>query len=132
MLVIAWIVSLLASASLYRNVGFGVLGGVVFQLAVTAAFGCLAIGVLQRWRWMFFMLLVLYLLQGLSVLSLPAGISNLRMMQEPGTSDPVFADYVEGQIKTMILVAVAVSLPAFLTGIAMVVGLRKSGVWGEF
>jgi hypothetical protein len=37
-----------------------------------------------------------------------------------------------GWIASLIATFLAVSLPAFLIGIAMVIGLRKNGVWRKF
>ncbi len=78
----------------------------------------LGVGVVRRWRWTFWLVLVAFLIGG--VLRVPASILQLRGMLP--TDFPVW--YL--RLRALIgVVQVAI-------GLLMVVGYRRDGVWGSF
>jgi hypothetical protein len=87
-------------------------------LAVLAAFlGLLAVGVLRRWRWTFWLILVAFLA---GVLRVPVAILQLGgVMAADGPTWYVVFQGLIGIVQVVI-------------GLAMVAGYRRAGVWGAF
>ena len=88
-----------------------------FLVAISALIGLLGVGVIRRWRWMFWLILVAFLAGFLRV---PASLLELvGVLPESGPT-------------WYVLVQAAVGLAQFAIGLAMLSGFRKAGVWGAF
>ncbi len=90
---------------------------VAFLAALTAFIVLLTVGVLRRWRWIFWLVLVAFLA---GVLRVPVAVLQLTGV----LAADVPAWYVIFQA-VIGLVQVAI-------GLAMLAGYRRSGVWGSF
>ena len=90
---------------------------VAFLVALTGFLGLLAIGVLRRWRWIFWLVLVAFLA---GVLRVPVAILQLTGV----LAADVPAWYVAFQG--------IIGLAQVAIGLAMLAGYRRSGVWGSF
>lgn len=119
---IALVVMLAASAdvrdvTVHRMPGAGAPAIVAFVLALLAFLTVLAIGVLQRWRWIFWLILVAF---AAGLVRVPVAVLQLsgRMVPE----GPDWYVVVQGVVG-LIQVAIAV---------AMFAGYRRSGPWGSF
>ena len=88
-----------------------------FLAAITALIGLLGVGVVRRWRWMFWLVLVAFLA---GVLRVPA--SALELAGVLPMSGPAW----------YVLFQAAIGLVQFAIGLAMLSGFRMSGVWGPF
>ena len=89
-----------------------------FLMALSAFLVLLGVGVVRRWRWTFWLVLVAFLIGG--VLRVPASILQLRGMLP--TDFPAWYLMLQALIG---VVQVAI-------GLLMVVGYRRDGVWGSF
>jgi hypothetical protein len=90
---------------------------IAFLLALSAFLALLAIGVVRRWRWTFWLVLVAFLA---GLLRLPASVLELTGIL-PSASPTWYT-----------LLQAAIGLVQFAIGLAMLVGFRKAGVWGAF
>ena len=90
---------------------------VVFVVALSALIATLAVGVLRRWRWAFWLILVAFLF---GVLRLPA--SALQLVGLIPATGPTWYEVLQG----------AIGVVQFLIALAMYTGYRKAGVWGGF
>ncbi len=88
-----------------------------FLAAISAFIIVLGIGVLRRWRWTFWLILVAFIL---GVLRVPASILQLAGLLR-----------ADGPIWYLLLQAF-IGLVQFAIGLAMIAGYRRSGVWGSF
>jgi hypothetical protein len=88
-----------------------------FLAALTAFIGLLTVGVLRRWRWIFWLVLVAFLA---GVLRVPVAV--LQLTGVLAAEVPAWYVIFQGVIG---LVQVAI-------GLAMLAGYRRSGVWGSF
>jgi hypothetical protein len=87
-------------------------------LAVLAAFiGLLTVGVLRRWRWMFWLVLVAFLA---GILRVPVAI--LQLIGVLTADVPTWYVIFQGVI----------GLAQVAIGLAMLAGYRRAGVWGAF
>jgi hypothetical protein len=91
--------------------------GLAFMIALTAFLGLLGIGVVRRWRWMFWLILVAFLA---GILRVPASALELAGMLPRAGPD------------WYLLVQAGIGLVQFGIGLAMLSGLRSSGAWGPF
>jgi len=89
----------------------------VFLVALTALIASLVVGVLCRWRWAFWLILVAFFF---GVLRLPA--SALQLVGVMPASGPSWYELLQG----------AIGAVQFLIAMAMFAGYRKAGVWGGF
>jgi len=89
---------------------------IVFVLALTAFIGFLSIGVLRRWRWTFWLILIAFLF---GVLRIPVAVLQLSGQIRP-----------EGPPWYVILQGV-IGVVQVLIALAMVLAYRRSGVWGS-
>jgi hypothetical protein len=90
---------------------------VAFVAALSLFLVILGIGVVRKWRWMFWLILVAFLA---GVLRLPASVLELA-----GTiplQGPAWYVVFQG----------AIGIVQFAIGIAMVAGYRRGGPWGSF
>jgi len=91
------------------------LGELVFLVALSAFIVLVIVGVLRRWRWMFWLLLIAFLA---GVLRVPASIAEgLGWLPATGPGWYVVVQAVIGVVQ-------------FAIGIAMFVEFRRHGVWG--
>jgi hypothetical protein len=90
---------------------------VAFLVVLTAFIGLLTVGVLRRWRWIFWLVLVAFLA---GVLRVPVAV--LQLTGVLAAEVPAWYVIFQGVIG---LVQVAI-------GLAMLAGYRRSGVWGSF
>jgi hypothetical protein len=91
--------------------------GTVFLALLSALIALLVVGVLRRWRWAFWLILVAFLF---GILRLPASILELTGIL-PATG-PAWYEALQGVI----------GVAQFLIALAMFSGYRKAGPWGEF
>jgi hypothetical protein len=88
-----------------------------FLVAIAALIGLLGVGVIRRWRWMFWLVLVAFLA---GLLRVPA--SALELAGALPASGPTWYAVLQA----------AIGLVQFAIGLAMLAGLRRAGVWGAF
>jgi hypothetical protein len=88
-----------------------------FLAALSAFVALLGLGVLRRWRWMFWLIVVAFLF---GVLRVPASVLELTGLLP--AAGPTW----------YVLFQALVGLLQFAIGLAMLVGYRRAGVWGEF
>jgi hypothetical protein len=88
-----------------------------FLIALSAPIALLVVGVFRRWRWTFWLVLVAFLF---GVLRLPASV--LQVAGILPASGPTWYEALQG----------AIGVAQFLIALAMFVGYRKAGIWGEF
>ena len=120
----AWVslvVILVAAPEVYdqalRLPGAGGVAEIAFLAALTGFITLLAVGVVRRWRWLFWLIMVAFLA---GVLRVPVAILQLTGTLAAGT--PTWYVTFQGLIG---LVQLAI-------GLAMLAGYRRSGVWGAF
>lgn len=88
-----------------------------FLIALSALITLLVVGVVRRWRWAFWLVLVAFFL---GALRLPASV--LQIAGTLPASGPSWYEALQGAIGTVQL----------LIAVAMFAGYRKAGVWGDF
>jgi hypothetical protein len=79
--------------------------------------GLLAIGVLRRWRWTFWLILVAFLA---GVLRVP--VAGLQLTGVLAADGPTWYVVFRGLLGVL----------QFAIGLAMVAGYRRAGIWGAF
>jgi hypothetical protein len=89
----------------------------VFLAALSVFLAGLAIGVIRRWRWIFWLILVAFLA---GVLRLPASVLELEGVLP--LQGPAWYVALQG----------AIGMVQFAIGLAMVRGYRRGGPWGSF
>ena len=90
---------------------------VAFLVVLTGFLGLLAVGVLRRWRWIFWLVLVAFLA---GLLRVPVAILQLTGVLPADV--PSWYVTFQGII----------GLAQVAIGLAMLAGYRRSGVWGSF
>jgi hypothetical protein len=90
---------------------------IAFLVALSALLALLAIGVVRRWRWTFWLVLVAFLA---GLLRLPASVLELTGILP--SAGPTWYTLLQA----------AIGLEQFVIGLGMLVGFRKAGVWGAF
>ncbi len=88
-----------------------------FLAALSIFLVIVATGVVRRWRWMFWLILVAFLA---GVIRLPA--SALELAGTIPRQGPAWYVVLQGVIGAV----------QFVIGIAMLTGYRRSGIWGNF
>ena len=124
-LVVVWITLaaiLFASPQIYDstlNLGPGAHpeADIAFFVSISILIAVLALGVVRRWRWMFWLILIAFLFGPIRVLA-----SLLQLMGVLPSGAPSW--YVGLQA--------AIGAVQFLIGLAMVAGYRRAGIWGDF
>jgi len=100
-----------------RLPGAGGAAEIAFLAALTAFITLLAVGVVRRWRWAFWLIMVAFLV---GVLRVPVAILQL--------TGAVPADAPNWYVAFQGLLGLA----QLAIGLAMLAGYRRSGVWGAF
>jgi hypothetical protein len=90
---------------------------IVTLLVATALFAVLSIGVIRGWRWTFWLILIVFLVD---IVRVPAAVLQLAGIVP--TQDPAWDAAVQA----------VVGLIQFVIALAMLAGYRKAGVWGAF
>ena len=90
---------------------------IVFVVALSGLVAVISAGVVRRWRWLFWVILVVFFL---GVLRVP--VTVLELSGRMAASGPAWYIAVQG------VVAVA----QFAIALLMLAGYRRSGVWGAF
>jgi hypothetical protein len=90
---------------------------IAFLVALSAFLALLAIGVVRRWRWTFWLVLVAFLA---GLLRLPASVLELTGILP--SAGPTWYTLLQA----------AIGLVQFVIGLGMLVGFRKGGAWGAF
>jgi hypothetical protein len=90
---------------------------VAFLAVLTGFLGLLTVGVLRRWRWIFWLVLVAFLA---GVLRLPVAV--LQLTGVLAADVPTWYVAFQGVI----------GLAQVGIGLAMLAGYRRAGVWGSF
>ena len=119
-LLMAWIslvVILVAAPEVYERrlpslPGAQHVAEIVFVVALTAFIVLLSIGVLRRWRWMFWLILIAFLF---GVLRIPVAVLQISGQMRP-----------DGPLWYVILQGV-IGLVQVLIALAMILGYRRSG-----
>ena len=90
----------------------------VFLAALSTFLSLLGVGVVRRWRWTFWLVLVAFVLGG--VLRVPVSILELVGVL-PAETPAWYA-----------LLQALIGVVQFAIGLAMLAGYRRAGVWGNF
>jgi len=93
------------------------IGELGFVAAISALLAVLSVGVVHRWRWTFWLILVAFLAGALRV---PASI--LELTGTISISDPTWYVLVQG----------VVGVVQFIVGLTLLAGYHRAGVWGDF
>jgi len=104
------------SAALKLPAGSAGAAEVALVVALGALIGLLCLGIVRRWRWMFWLLLVAFLA---GVLRVPASLLELAGVLP--VSGPIW----------YVLLQAAIGLVQFGIGLAMLSAFRRAGVWGR-
>jgi hypothetical protein len=88
-----------------------------FLAALAVFIGLLAIGVVRRWRWTFWLVLVAFLA---GVLRVP--VAGLQLTGVLAADGPTWYVAFQGLLGVL----------QFAIGLAMVAGYRRAGIWGAF
>jgi hypothetical protein len=88
-----------------------------FLVALAAFIGLLSAGVLRRWRWAFWLILVAFLA---GVLRVPVAL--LQLAGVLAADGPAWFVVLQG----------LVGIVQVVIGLAMVAGYRRAGIWGAF
>ncbi len=89
----------------------------VFYLALLAFLSFLSLGVVRRWRWLFWLILIAFLAGGLRLM-----VSMLQLSGFVSPSGPAWFTVLQAGF----------GLAQLLIGVAMAAGYRRSGPWGAF
>ena len=93
------------------------LADLALLIAVSLLIAILAVGILRRWRWAFWLILLAFLAGIVRVIA-----SALELAGAVTEASPTW--YIEMQA--------AIGVAQFLIAMAMIAGYRKAGVWGAF
>jgi hypothetical protein len=88
-----------------------------FLAALAVFIGLLALGVVRRWRWTFWLILIAFLA---GVLRVP--VAGLQLTGVLAADGPTWYVVFQGLLGAL----------QFAIGLAMVAGYRRAGVWGAF
>jgi hypothetical protein len=90
---------------------------IAFLVSLIGFIALVGLGVIRRWRWAFWLILVAFLA---GVLRVPASIVELLRIVPSGS--PTWYTVFQG----------CVGLVQFVIGLALLRGYRRGGVWGAF
>lgn len=86
-------------------------------LALSALIALLMVGVVRRWRWVFWLILITF---ALGVLRVPASLLQLAGVM--GATGPAWYEAFQG----------LVGIIQFAIALAMLSGYRRAGAWGDW
>jgi hypothetical protein len=89
----------------------------LFVIALSGLIGVISIGVVRRWRWVFWVILAVFFL---GVLRVP--VAALQLTGHIAAADPTW----------YVIVQAVAGVTQFAIALAMLTGYRRSGVWGAF
>lgn len=89
-----------------------------FLLVLTALIVLLEVGVMRRWRWAFWLILLAFLA---GVLRVPASLLEIAGVGVVSPTGPTWYAVLQG----------AIGIVQFAIGLVMVTGCRRTGVWGD-
>jgi hypothetical protein len=119
---VALVTILLTAPEIYESTlrlgpGAHLLSDLAFLIAISMLIAILVIGVLKRWRWAFWLVVVAFVF---GILRVPA--SALQLMDVLPTGGPTWYVLLQG----------AIGAAQFMIALAMIAGYRKAGAWGAF
>jgi hypothetical protein len=119
---IALVAILLVAPQIYDNTlkfgsGADTLANLAFLMAISVLIGILAVGVVRRWRWTFWLILVAFLFGIVRVIA--TALQAVNLMPAGGPAWYVVFQSIIGAVQ-------------FLIALEMIAGYRKGGVWGAF
>ena len=119
---VALVAILLTAPQIYGNtlmVGSGAdaLASLALLLAVSVLIGILAVGVVRRWRWTFWLILVAFLFGIVRVIA--TALQAVNVFPAGGPAWYLVFQAIIGAVQ-------------FLIALEMIAGYRKAGVWGAF
>ena len=91
--------------------------GLLFLVAISAFISLLSIGVIRRWRWAFWLILVAFLFGPLRVVASVLALGGV--LPEDGPT-------------WYVLYQASLGLVQFVIALAMLAGYRRTGAWGAF
>ncbi len=89
----------------------------VFVVALSVLIGVISVGVVRRWRWIFWLILAVFFL---GVLRVP--VTVLQFTGHIAASSPTWYVVLQG----------VVAVIQFAIALTMLAGYRRSGIWGAF
>ena len=118
----AFVAILIAAPEIYDSTlnlwpGHHLLPELAFLIVISVFIALLGVGVLRRWRWMFWLVLVAFLAGIIRVFASALQLMNVL----PG-----------GAPHWYVALQAAIGVIQFLIAVAMVAGYRKGGTWGAF
>jgi hypothetical protein len=93
------------------------LAELAFLAAISAFVALLGIGVVRRWRWTFWLIVIAFIF---GVVRVPASILQLAGLLR--ADDPAWYTVLQALIGVV----------QFVIGLAMIYGYRRGGTWGSF
>ena len=119
---VALVAIMLVAPQIYDNslmVGSGAdtLASLAFLMAISVFIAILTVGVVRRWRWTFWLILVAFLFGIVRVIA--TGLQAVNVLPAGGPAWYLAFQAVIGAVQ-------------FLIALAMIAGYRKAGVWGAF
>ena len=117
LMAILWADPQIYDSTLSLGPGGSRLADVAFLIAVSLLIAILAAGILRRWRWVFWLILLAFLAGIVRVIA-----SALELVGAIPGAGPTW--YVETQA--------VIGVAQFGIALAMIAGYRKAGVWGAF
>jgi hypothetical protein len=93
------------------------LADMAFLTLLSALIATLVVGVIRRWRWLFWLIVVAFLFGIVRVIA-----SGLQLANVLPSTGPRWYSVLQGVIGVL----------QFLIALAMISGCRRGGVWGEF
>jgi hypothetical protein len=119
---VALVAILLIAPQIYNNtlmVGSGAdaLASLALLLAISVLVGILAVGVVRRWRWTFWLILVAFLFGLVRVIA--TALQAVNLLPAGGPAWYLVFQAIIGAVQ-------------FLIALEMIAGYRKAGVWGAF
>lgn len=117
---VALMAILLVAPQIYDNTlrlvsGADALANLAFLIAISVLIAVLAVGVVRRWRWMFWLILLAFLFGIVRVIASALQLVNVLPAGGPGW-------YLAFQA--------GIGAAQFLIALAMIAGYRKGDVWG--
>jgi len=90
---------------------------VIFAIALSGLAGVIAVGVMRRWRWIFWAILA---------------VSFLGVLRVPVAALQLTGHMAAGGPSWYVVLQAVVGVIQFAIALAMLTGYRRSGIWGAF